>query len=52
MGELNSFYGAADIAFVGGSLKPTGGHNIIEPAMWVSQFFLVLICLILPNHRG
>ena len=34
MGELNSFYGAADIAFVGGSLVPTGGHNIIEPAMW------------------
>ncbi len=34
MGELNSFYGAADIAFVGGSLVPTGGHNIIEPAVW------------------
>ena len=34
MGELMTFYGAADIAFVGGSLVPTGGHNIIEPAMW------------------
>ena len=34
MGELMTFYGAADIAFVGGSLVPTGGHNIIEPAIW------------------
>ena len=34
MGELMSFYGACDIAFVGGSLVPTGGHNMIEPAAW------------------
>lgn len=34
MGELLAFYGAADIAFVGGSLVPTGGHNLIEPAVW------------------
>jgi 3-deoxy-D-manno-octulosonic-acid transferase len=34
MGELMSFFGACDIAFVGGSLVPTGGHNIIEPAAW------------------
>lgn len=34
MGELLAFYGAADIAFVGGSLVPTGGHNLIEPAAW------------------
>lgn len=32
MGELPLFYAAADIAFVGGSLVPTGGHNILEPA--------------------
>lgn len=32
LGELNAFYAAADIAFVGGSLVPTGGHNILEPA--------------------
>lgn len=35
MGELLAFYGAADIAFVGGSLVPVGGHNLIEPAAWV-----------------
>ncbi|MCL5802179.1 MAG: lipid IV(A) 3-deoxy-D-manno-octulosonic acid transferase [Gammaproteobacteria bacterium] len=32
MGELNLFYAASDVAFVGGSLVPTGGHNLIEPA--------------------
>ena len=32
MGELKLFYGAADAAFVGGSLVPTGGHNVLEPA--------------------
>ena len=34
MGELLMFYGAADVAFVGGSLIPVGGHNLIEPAAW------------------
>ena len=34
MGELMSFYGACDLAFVGGSLVPTGGHNMIEAAAW------------------
>ena len=32
MGELALLYAAADVAFVGGSLVPTGGHNMIEPA--------------------
>jgi 3-deoxy-D-manno-octulosonic-acid transferase len=32
MGELLSFYAAADLAFVGGSLVPVGGHNLLEPA--------------------
>jgi 3-deoxy-D-manno-octulosonic-acid transferase len=32
VGELASLYAFADIAFVGGSLVPRGGHNIIEPA--------------------
>ena len=32
MGELASLYALADVAFVGGSLVPRGGHNIIEPA--------------------
>ncbi|MDG2500781.1 MAG: lipid IV(A) 3-deoxy-D-manno-octulosonic acid transferase [Porticoccaceae bacterium] len=34
MGELMAFYGACDIAFVGGSLVANGGHNMIEPAAW------------------
>ncbi|MEX2961711.1 lipid IV(A) 3-deoxy-D-manno-octulosonic acid transferase [Microbulbifer sp. TYP-18] len=34
LGELLRFYGACDVAFVGGSLVPVGGHNMIEPAAW------------------
>ena len=34
MGELSSIYSFADLAFVGGSLVPLGGHNPLEPAMW------------------
>ncbi len=30
MGELPLFYAAADVAFVGGSLVNTGGHNVLE----------------------
>lgn len=33
MGELLAYYGASDVAFVGGSLISTGGHNLLEPAM-------------------
>ncbi|HHA19610.1 MAG TPA: glycosyltransferase, partial [Methylophaga sp.] len=32
MGELPLFYAASDVAFVGGSLVPHGGHNLLEPA--------------------
>jgi len=32
LGELLDFYAAADVAFVGGSLAPVGGHNLLEPA--------------------
>ncbi len=32
IGELAALYAVADVAFVGGSLAPHGGHNIIEPA--------------------
>jgi 3-deoxy-D-manno-octulosonic-acid transferase len=32
MGELLQLYATADVAFVGGSLVPVGGHNLIEPA--------------------
>ena len=34
IGELSSLYALADIAFVGSSLVPRGGHNIIEPAQY------------------
>jgi 3-deoxy-D-manno-octulosonic-acid transferase len=32
IGELAGLYALADAAFVGGSLVPAGGHNILEPA--------------------
>jgi 3-deoxy-D-manno-octulosonic-acid transferase len=32
LGEMMLFYAASDIAFVGGSLVETGGHNPLEPA--------------------
>jgi 3-deoxy-D-manno-octulosonic-acid transferase len=32
MGELLSYYAACDVAFVGGSMEPTGGQNVLEPA--------------------
>lgn len=32
MGELLRYYAAADVAFVGGSLVPIGGHNVLEAA--------------------
>jgi|KBSMisStaDraftv2_1062788.scaffolds.fasta_scaffold06263_8 3-deoxy-D-manno-octulosonic-acid transferase len=33
IGELASIYQIATVAFVGGSLVPVGGHNILEPAV-------------------
>ncbi|MDD1618909.1 MAG: lipid IV(A) 3-deoxy-D-manno-octulosonic acid transferase [Methylococcaceae bacterium] len=32
MGELKMLYAASDVAFVGGSMVPRGGHNILEAA--------------------
>jgi len=32
IGELMQLYAIADVVFVGGSLVPTGGHNVLEPA--------------------
>lgn len=32
MGELKMLYAASDAAFVGGSMAPVGGHNILEAA--------------------
>jgi 3-deoxy-D-manno-octulosonic-acid transferase len=34
IGELASIYSLATVAFVGGSLVPRGGHNILEPALY------------------
>ncbi len=31
LGELRSLYGLGDVAFVGGTLVPVGGHNLLEP---------------------
>jgi 3-deoxy-D-manno-octulosonic-acid transferase len=36
IGELGALYQFADAVFVGGSLVPSGGHNILEPA-WFSK---------------
>lgn len=36
IGELASLYSFANISFVGGSLVPAGGHNILEPARYGS----------------
>jgi 3-deoxy-D-manno-octulosonic-acid transferase len=33
IGELASLYGVGDVVFVGGSLVPIGGHNMLEPAL-------------------
>jgi len=33
-GELARAYHEATVAFVGGTLIPVGGHNLLEPAVW------------------
>ena len=33
LGALPALYAAADVAFVGGTLVPVGGHNLLEPAV-------------------
>lgn len=33
LGVLQALYAAADVAFVGGTLVPLGGHNLLEPAL-------------------
>lgn len=39
-GELASVYREAVLSFVGGTLAPIGGHNVLEPAAWgVPVFF-------------
>ena len=34
IGELAGIFEVADLVFIGGSLVPTGGHNLLEPAYW------------------
>ena len=34
VGELAALFRVATVVFVGGSLAPVGGHNVIEPAAW------------------
>ncbi|MCI0621227.1 MAG: 3-deoxy-D-manno-octulosonic acid transferase [Acidobacteria bacterium] len=34
LGELATLYALASVVFIGGSLVPTGGHNILEPALF------------------
>ena len=34
VGELAGLFGAATVVFLGGSLVPVGGHNVIEAAAW------------------
>ncbi len=33
VGEMLNFYAIADLVFVGGSLAPVGGHNILEASL-------------------
>jgi 3-deoxy-D-manno-octulosonic-acid transferase len=59
LGELRDFYAAADLAFVGGSLVPVGGHNLLEPAAFgvaiitgPHQFNAPQICQALQSAGG
>ena len=38
-GELASVYRDAVLAYVGGTLVPVGGHNLLEPAVWAKPVF-------------
>jgi 3-deoxy-D-manno-octulosonic-acid transferase len=40
IGELASVYSVAEITFVGGSLVPRGGHNILEPAQFAKPILV------------
>jgi 3-deoxy-D-manno-octulosonic-acid transferase len=40
IGDLAAVYGVADVAFVGGSLVPKGGHNPLEPAQFGVPVFM------------
>jgi 3-deoxy-D-manno-octulosonic-acid transferase len=40
MGELAALYQLASVVFVGGSLVPKGGHNILEPALYAKPIIV------------
>ena len=40
IGELAALYRFAAVVFVGGSLVPRGGHNIIEPALYAKPIIV------------
>jgi len=40
LGELGLFYRLSEVVFVGGSLVPIGGHNLIEPAQLLSSIIV------------
>ncbi len=39
LGELTRFYAISDVSFVGGSLIPWGGQNLLEPAFYSKPIF-------------
>jgi 3-deoxy-D-manno-octulosonic-acid transferase len=39
LGELAKFYAMSDVSFVGGSLVPWGGQNLLEPAFYSKPIF-------------
>ena len=60
VGELMNLYALADVVFVGGSLVPVGGHNLLEPASrgipllfgpYMSNF-REIAALVLENRAG
>jgi 3-deoxy-D-manno-octulosonic-acid transferase len=40
VGELAALYRFASVVFVGGTLVPTGGHNILEPALYAKPIIV------------
>lgn len=49
VGELASLYSAASVVFVGGSLLPYGGHNVLEPARFARP---ILVGPFMDNFRA
>jgi 3-deoxy-D-manno-octulosonic-acid transferase len=46
MGLLQAFYAVSSVCFVGGTLDQTGGHNLLEPALFAKP------ALFGPNYRN